>query len=143
MRLTAALAPQLRNSWYAHDNEPRTQPGIQIMIAKCFTKCRKSRRTGAMARSDVIDLPGVVQAGYRPGDIGIVRCDKVETTDDQMYTMIDRRSRLHDILDSRHLIRWPRELQLAQEGSESHIANQAMQHVIGLKAHQPAGALGE
>src|SRR6476619_4650565 len=42
-----------------------------------------------------------------------------------------------------HLVRWPRELQLAQEGSERHIANKAMQHVIGLKAHQPAGALGE
>src|SRR5215467_1483001 len=90
-----------RDGWHARDSEPGPQPGVQIMIAKDFAKCRKSRLTGAMARSDVIDLPGVVQARNRPADIGIVGCDKVETTGDQMYPMIDRSRRLHDILDSR------------------------------------------
>jgi hypothetical protein len=31
-----------------------------------------------------------------------------------------------------------REAQLAQEGTESHITNKAMERVIGLKGHQPA-----
>jgi hypothetical protein len=35
-------------------------------------------------------------------------------------------------------MRLTRELHLAQEGPESHIANEAIERVIGLKGHQPA-----
>src|SRR6185369_17705639 len=60
------------------------QTRIQVAIAECSLECDESRFAGAMAGSDVVDLPRIVQARDHRADIRVVRRDQVEPAHHKM-----------------------------------------------------------
>jgi len=76
-------------------------PRVNIVVAECLVQGSESHLPGAMAGSDVFDLPGVVQ---RSGDLGdhVVRSNhQMKTAGDQMDFLVDLARLGDDVLDSR------------------------------------------